>query len=186
MVKFMDQVQWELSRDLGISEAIITGVSNDVFCWTRFLPSSLLHMQNKYRNRLDMITTGQTPCDLNWATCKLPWKSLQINTNQWCRRRECSGCSALPKIFDLSNIWAISLKIRAKIAPNAVWFKKWRPTTAEKRIKTFFWSSYQKKSTWSLQEKICRRSPTKTFRSSLGKFGWNSFASPIICLLLHL
>ena len=82
IVNFWDQVQWELSRALGISEAIITGVSNDVFCWARFLPSSLLQMRNKYRNRLHMKNTGETPCNLNWATCKLLYKNLQINTNR--------------------------------------------------------------------------------------------------------
>jgi len=33
-------------------------------------------MRNKYRNRLEMDKTGETPFDLNWATCKLLWKSF--------------------------------------------------------------------------------------------------------------
>jgi len=33
-------VQWAFSRTLGKIEAIITGVSHDVFCWARCLPST--------------------------------------------------------------------------------------------------------------------------------------------------
>jgi len=39
-----------------------------------------LHILNKYRNRLHVNKTGKTPYNLNWPTCNLLWKSLQINT----------------------------------------------------------------------------------------------------------
>jgi len=55
--KILESLQWELSRALGISVATITAVSNDVFCWARFLSSSLLRIRNKYCNRFDMKKT---------------------------------------------------------------------------------------------------------------------------------
>jgi len=66
-------------------------------------------------------------------------------------------------------------------------FKKWRPTFAQKCMKTSFCRSYWKRSSWSLWEKICRQNKShKNFPESLGKFGQKSFASPKICLLLKL
>jgi len=74
MVKFLDQVQWAFSGTLGKSEAIITGVSHDIFSWATFLPQ-VLHTR-KYRNRLAMnMIRGKL--HLHWPTCSLLWKSLQ-------------------------------------------------------------------------------------------------------------
>jgi len=66
-----------------------------------------------------------------------------VCVNQWCRRRGCRGCK--PKRFDLSKIWAKFLKIRAKMVPNVVWFKKWRPTFSDKHMKTLFLEFIPKK-----------------------------------------
>jgi len=33
--------------------------------------NQVLHMRNKYRNRLDMNKTGGMPYDLSWPTCNL-------------------------------------------------------------------------------------------------------------------
>ena len=46
--------------------------------------------------------------------------------------------------------------------------QKWRPTFAEKHVKTFFWRSHQKRSSWSLWRKLVGKSRTKNFS---GKFG---------------
>ena len=55
--------------------------------------------------------------------------------------------------------------------------QKWRPTFAEKQVKTIFSRSHQK---------TVHKSWKTTFWASLGKFGQKSFASPKICLQLHI
>jgi len=37
-------------------------------------------MLNIYRNGLHVNKNGETPYNLNWPTCNLLWKRLQINT----------------------------------------------------------------------------------------------------------
>jgi len=85
------------------------------------------------------------------------------------------GASALPKAFICrksgQNPWKSE--------------QKWPPTFGEKHIKTFFGGHTKKRSSWLLWEIICRRSHTKTFWASLGKFGHKFFAPSKICLLLN-
>jgi len=69
-----------------------------------------------------------------------------------------AGVQVPPKSFDLSKILAKSLKIQAKMAPNV----------CIKTHENLFWRSHQKKSSWSLWEKICRQKSHKNFS---GKFG---------------
>jgi len=65
--------------------------------------------------------------------------------------------------------------------------KIWRPTFAEKQMKTLFWKSHQNEVfVIFVGEKFVGKSCTTTFRASLGKFRQKSFALQNICLLLHL
>ena len=78
---------------------------------------------------------------------------------QGCRRQGCRWCKLTPKSFDLMEIWAKSveiwgksvktftkslkiwensLNIRAKMAPNVVWFEKNDAQHLQNYMKTFF------------------------------------------------
>jgi len=93
---------------------------------------------------------------------------------QLCRRQWCRECKSTTKSFDLLKIWAISLKILEKMAPNVC------------RI-AFLGDHINKIASWSLWEKkFLGKSRTKTFWTSLEKIGQKSFAPPKICLFLHL
>jgi len=67
-------------RTLWKSEVIITGFPTTYFAEQDFCQALHRRNSNKYRNRLDVNKTGETPHDINWSTCNLVWKSLQINT----------------------------------------------------------------------------------------------------------
>jgi len=57
MVRRLDQVQWAFSGSFGESEAnVATEVSDEICSWASF--NQVLHMRNKYRNRLDKNKTG--------------------------------------------------------------------------------------------------------------------------------
>jgi len=113
---------------------------------------------------------------------------------QGCRRQGCRWCKLTPKSFDLMEIWAKSveiwgksvktftkslkiwensLSIRAKMAPNVVWFEKNDAQHLQNYMKTFFWRLSQKRSLW---ENIRTKSGPEFFRASLAKFGQKSFA----------
>ena len=77
--------------------------------------------------------------------------SSEYITTQWCRRRGCRGASTPPKVL--------------------ICRKSGAQRFAEKHMKTFFRRTHQKRSRWSLWEKICRQNCTKTFRASLGNSG---------------
>ena len=83
------------------------------------------------------------------------------------------------------SIWAKSLRILAKVAPN-VCLEKQRSRFAEKQTKTFLEVTPTKGLHDLCERKFEERSCTKTFRESLGKCDQKFFAPPIICLLLHL
>jgi len=102
---------------------------------------------------------------------------------QWCRGQGCSGCKPTPKSFDLLKIWEKFLKILAtNMAPKFEFFfpkpKKntWRPFLEVTPLKGLY---------DLCKMKFVGKSPTKSFRESLGKFGQKSFAPPKICLLSH-
>jgi len=118
-----------------------------------------------------------------------------VMLRQRCRRW---GCKRTTKGFDLSKIRAKSLKILAKslkiwakMVPNVVSYQKMAPNVCRKthedhlrcfiskngaqRLqkntwRPFFWRSYQKRSSGSLWEKICKQKLHKNFS---GKFGKN-------------
>ena len=76
MCKFLDQVQWAFFRTLGKGEANITGFP------TIYFPE---HVSAKCCTRVINIAialtwTRSVKRHLNWLTCNLLWKSLQINT----------------------------------------------------------------------------------------------------------
>ena len=97
------------------------------------------------------LVSGIQNCNQGYGFSSLPVNSIlqgisEINLKkhrpkEWCRRR---GYKRTLKSFDLSkiqaktrNVKAISLKIRAKMAPNVVWLQKMEPTSAEKQTQTF-------------------------------------------------
>ena len=85
------------------------------------------------------------------------------------------------------EIWAKFLKIRAKMAPNGVWFREMTPKRLQKNIWRPFFGGHTKRSSWSLKEEICSQKSHKNFcRASWGKLGQKSLAPPKMCLLLHL
>ena len=107
--------------------------------------------------------------------------------DQWCRRR---GCKRTPKSFDLSKIRAKSLKIweeslknrqnlwklHAKMATNVVWLQKMATNICRKiNVGLLFWRSHQKRSSWSLWEKICRQ---KSHNNFFGQVWGNSGKNP--------
>jgi len=102
-------------------------------------------------------------------------------SRQWCRRLGCRGCKRTPKSFDLLKIQAKSLKIWAKSLK--IWAKslkiwaKTAPDVCRKTSEDHFLGGHTKKTV----SKSC----TTIFWASLGKFGQKSFASPKLCLLLH-
>ena len=114
---------------------------------------------------------------------------------QWCRRGCAGGASAPPKVLVCQKSgkhpWKFGkiLKILAKtlsrenpwkpgqkLCPTLFDFKKWRPTFAEQEMKTFFWMSHPKRSSWSLWVYICRQ---KLHKNVLGKFG--KIRAKILC-----
>jgi len=54
---------------------------------------------------------------------------------QWCWGWE---CKCIPKSFNLLKIWATSLKIRVKMAPNIVWLQKMAPKVCRKTHEDLF------------------------------------------------
>jgi len=85
--------------------------------------------------------------DIMWLGEKLRQFEVDVTAitlKHWCRRRGCRGCKHTPKSFDLSKIqrkslkiWAKTLQIRAKMAPDVAWFQKLTHTVCKKHIKTF-------------------------------------------------
>jgi len=90
------------------------------------------------------------------------------HTNQWCRRWGYRRCHP-QKFWFVENpgkslkIWAKSLKIKAKMAPNIIikgdfaWLKKGTQRLQKNLWRPFFGGHTQKRSSWSLWEKKCRR-----------------------------
>jgi len=88
--------------------------------------------------------------------------------NRRCRRQ---WCKCTPKSFDLLKIWAKSLKI----------WQKWRPMSFYLE-NGFFWRS----GTAVFMRKYSHKKWPNNFSGKFRKFGQKSFATPQICLLLHL
>jgi len=72
-----------------------------------------------------------------------------------------------------------NLKIRAKWRPIMLDFIKWRPTFAEKHMKTFF-GDHPKRSSWSLRENICWRSRQRLLGQVWENLGKNPSHQPCI------
>jgi len=110
-----------------------------------------------------------------WKTCNLHWSHPLI---QWCRAE-----SASPKVLICrkygQNTWKsghIPWKSGQKMALTLLDFKKWYPTFAEKRMKTFLGRPHQK------ERKLFRQNSHTTFLETLGK---NPCHLPKFCLLQH-
>jgi len=106
-----------------------------------------------------------------------------IVSHQWCRRGECRGCKRTHKILICWKSGQNTWKSGPKMVPN-VWlcFSK----TKEKRTKTFFQRSHQKRSSWSLWEKICWQKLYKYFSVKFGEIWAKILRTPKNCLLLRL
>jgi len=97
-----------------------------------------------------------------------PLHTYKLQYIQWYR------CKRTPKSFDLSKIRAKSLKMRAKMAPNVVWFQKIAPNISRKTHEDLFGAHTKKglHDLWSLWEKFCRQVPqnfSSKFRKILAK-----------------
>jgi len=121
--------------------------------------------------------------------------------NQRCRRQGCRGCKRSPKRFDLlkmrenlgktyENVRKIPENTGKNGAQRCLILKNLRPTCDGESHEHLFLEVIPKKDV----NDLCRRKYShkdlpenrKSFRTSLGEFGQKSFASPKICLLLHL
>jgi len=82
--QMLDQLQWTFSKTLWgkVKQILVLAFPTMYVAVLSKVSANYLHMRDKYRNRLDMTKTGQTPYDLSWPTCNLIWKSLHINTRR--------------------------------------------------------------------------------------------------------
>ena len=79
------------------------------------------------------------------------------------------GASAPPKSFNLLKIWATSLKIRVKMAPNVVWLQKMAPKVCRKTREDLF-GGHTKKCLNDLCGRECVvKSCTKNFSGQFGE-----------------
>ena len=108
MVKFLDQLQWELSRSLGISEAIITGVSNE---------------QGFFQAAYYMCVTN-TAIVLTWiymahavAFATIRMAKTREHLREVLTQRNCEHCT-------YSNNTIIVLRVPSTIA--GIWLECWR------------------------------------------------------------
>jgi len=99
-------------------------------------------------------------------------------TTQWCRMRWCKRTQKSWFAKNLGRILENLSKIPENPGKNGTQrcfdFKKWCSPLAEKHMKSLFEGQTKKRSSWSLWEKICRRSRTKTFQAKIwGNSGKN-------------
>jgi len=107
--------------------------------------------------------------------------SILHRVKYWCRKRGCKRCNRTPRSFELVKIRAKSTKIRAKC--EEIW-EKYVQTSA----KLLYVCLFCKNGTQNESEDVFVGGHflSKFFRASLRKFGQKFFATPKICVLLHL